>query len=140
MERKQVEAEIKKHCIPLLRKHRFKGAYPNLHKEQNGFVCLVNFQFYSAGGSFCVNLGYADAARENVDYRPETEVAKLLVSQTRNRARLGGHDNWFSFGSTTYGELRGEPIPIAEIVRTVNGLIETEAMSWWEEKRAASQC
>jgi hypothetical protein len=61
----------------------------------------VNFQFFSAGGSFCVNLGYADPHRKNVSFRPDTEIAKLRVNQTRGSVRLGateGGDRWFSLG------------------------------------------
>ena len=138
MNRKQIETELKNHCIPLLREHGFKGSFPNLYKENDGFVFLINFQFYSSGGSLCINLGYADPNRQNVYYQKETEIKKLRVSQTTERIRLGaekaGDDKWFSFGKTSYDEFRGKPIPARELVGIINDLIKTQALSWWATK------
>ena len=111
-----------------------------MYRDQEGFVSLINFQFYSASGSFCINLGYADPGRKNIYFRPETEANKLRVSQATEHMRLGsekeGCDRWFSFGKTTYGEYRGTPLSINEITNTVNNLIETQALKWWENKCA----
>ncbi len=112
-ERAEMEEQLKKHCVSLLRKQGFKGSFPDLYREVDGFVSLINFQFFSSGGSFCVNISYADRGRENIYFRKETEPKKLKVSQTRVHARLGSEnlvgDKWFSFGKTSYGEFRGNP-------------------------------
>lgn len=88
-DRKTMETALKTSCIPSLRKLGFKGSFPNLCRETDGFVSLLNFQFYSAGGSFCVNLGYADPQRKNVYFNPDTDAGKLKVSQTKDTVRLG---------------------------------------------------
>jgi len=102
IERAEMEAQLKQHCVSLLWKHGFKGSFPDLYRDIDGFVSLINFQFYSSGGSFCVNISYADKGRENIYFRKETEAKKLKVSQTRVHARLGSEnlagDKWFSFG------------------------------------------
>ncbi len=135
--RQEMQLELKENCIPLLRKIGFKGSFPNLYLERDGFISLINCQFFSSGGSFCVNLSYAGPNRENIYFRPGTELKKLSVSQTTDHIRLGaeGGDRWFSFGKTSYGEYRGEPQPVSEIVSTVNYLIKTQAESWWSLKR-----
>ena len=138
IERKQIESELKKHCIPLLRECGFKGSFPNLYRDAGGFICLINFQFYSSGGSLCINLSYAEPDRENVYFRKETEPKNLKVSQTRDQFRLGadqkGADMWYSFGKTSYGEYRGTPISVSDLVSTINNLIKTQAEEWWTAK------
>ncbi len=125
----------------MLRKVGFRGSFPDFYRDTEGFVALVNFQFYSAGGSFCVNLSYADPDRANIYFRPETAVRDLKVSQAREHRRLGAvhGDRWYSFGLTSYGEFRGEPVPPVELVRTINSLLESEAESWWQSKRGLQQ-
>ena len=135
--RQEMQLELKENCISLLRKIGFKGSFPNLYRERDGFISLINFQFYSSGGSFCVNLSYAGPNRENVYFRPDTELKKFSVSQTTDHIRLGAEDGdrWFSFGKTSYGEHRGKPEPVSEIIFTVNNLIKTHAEPWWAQKR-----
>jgi hypothetical protein len=143
VDRQTIEAQLKMHCVPRLREHGFKGSFPHLYRETDGFVSLISFQFYSAGGSFCVNLSYAESDRQNVYFRKETEVNQLRVSQTREFARLGSEnlrgDNWFSFGKTSYGESRGQPIPPGQLTDRINELIETQAVPWWNSKRTQSE-
>lgn len=137
-DRKAMEAALKERCVPILRKMGFKGSFPDFYRDTSGFVALVNFQFFSSGGSFCVNLSYADQDRKNVDFRPHTEAKKLRVSHTRERHRLGAveGDRWFSFGKTSYGEYRGKPAPVAELAATCGQLLEAEAEDWWRSMQA----
>ena len=138
IDRKQMELELKKHCVPLLKERGFKGSFPNMYRETEGFVSLINFQFFSSGGSFCINLSFSGPNRENVYFEKETKVKKLKVSQTSERVRLGSEnlkgDNWFSFGKTSYGEYRGNPIPPQELTERINNLIESQAEPWWASK------
>jgi hypothetical protein len=137
-DRKTMEAALKANCVPGLRKSGFKGAFPDFYRDTDGFISLVNFQFFSAGGSFCVNLGYADPHRENVSFRPDTEIAKLRVNQTRGSVRLGateGGDRWFSFGKTNYEEFRGQPRSVKELSLTCSELLASEAENWWRAKQ-----
>ena len=138
IDRKQIEVELKNKCIPVLRNNGFKGSFPSLYRETDKFVSLINFQFFSSGGSFCINLSYAEPNRDNVYYKKETEVKKLKTSQTRERVRLGSEnligDNWFSFGKTSYGEFRGNPIPLRKLTEIINNLIENQAEPWWAIK------
>ena len=134
--KQEMEATLKEHCVPLLRGMGFKGSFPNLRREVDGFTSLINFQFFSSGDSFCVNLSYAGPNRENIGYCPDSELNKVTVSHTRDRVRLGAErgDRWFSFGPTSYGECRGAPEPPAQIVATIAELIRNHAEPWWTRK------
>ena len=85
-----------------------------------------------------MNLSYADPNRSNISFRPETPARALTVSQARERRRLGAvqGDQWFSFGATSAGEFRGEPVEPAELLKIINGLW-LEAEDWWKSKRDA---
>lgn len=137
-----MEKVLKEKCIPVLRDHGFKGCFPDLYRDIDGFVSLINFQFFSSGGSFCVNISYADKNRENIFFQKETEPKRLRVSQARERARLGAPnlvgDHWFSFGKTSYGEFRGEPQNPFEIASEITSLIKSAALPWWAKHAAES--
>ena len=137
VDRQTIERALRNGCVPELRRLGFKGSFPDFYRESGGFISLINFQFYSAGGSFCINLSFTDSERNNVEFRPNTETPKLRVSQMKYRYRLGGggQDNWFSFGKTSYGEYRGTPITPDELVSTINDLFATEAERWWNAKQ-----
>jgi hypothetical protein len=137
-DRKTMEAILKRQCVPVLRELGFKGAFPHFHRETGRFVALVTVQFGSAGGSFCVNLGYADPGRKNVSHKPETEPAKLRVSQTRDWVRLGAGaagDRWFVFGSAGATPYRGSVMAPEAIVAECTALLRSEAEGWWAQKR-----
>ncbi len=141
-DRKTMEALLRRNCVPVLRGLGFKGSFPNFFRETNGFVALANVQFASAGGSFCVNLGYADPGRANVYFKPETEPEKLRVSQTTEQVRLGaitGGDHWFVFGSASATPYRGGVVPPEEVVARCNAMITSEAADWWAQKQAGSR-
>ena len=82
--REEMNAELKSSSVAFLRKKGFKGSFPNFYRDTCGFIALVNFQFFSSGGSFCVNLSYAGPNGENVYFKPDTPARKLSVSQTRS--------------------------------------------------------
>ena len=135
--------ELKRRCVPVLRRLGFKGSFPHLYRVRDAHVDLLNFQFYSAGGSFCINLSYADPKRANIYIYKDTEPKKLRVNQATVRHRLGavhaGADNWFSYGETSYGENRGKPVPPTELCLTINQLLETCAESWWNTRKIENE-
>ena len=135
--KQEIELALKKTLIPILRDMGFKGSLPNFRRIDEGFISLINFQFYSSGGSFCVNLSYAGPNRENVGHCPPAELNNLTVSHTRDRIRLGETqgDNWFSFGTTNYGECRGTPEPLSQIITTIGQLLRDQAEPWWKAKK-----
>lgn len=147
---------LKDTCVPLLRGMGFKGSFPNFHRDDDGFVCLVNFQFNKAGETFCINLGFADPERRNVvRHCRDVDVKDLRVSMTgglieggnylSGRWRVGGKplgdglysDCWFSFAPGQYGGDRTlEEVEPDALARHCATLIEQEAETWWKGRRA----
>lgn len=139
-DRKQMDAVLKRVCVPALRASGFKGSFPNLYRETGVFVALVNFQFASAGGSFCVNLGYSASGWANVFVKPKTDPGKLRVSQTRDWVRLGavtGGDHWFVFASPSDTPYRGGIQPPEDLAARCTELLRTDAEDWWASRPGA---
>lgn len=152
----EMTKSLKDTCVPLLRNMGFKGSFPNFYRDDDGFVCLVNFQFNTLGEKFCINLGFADPERRNVaSHCRDVDAGKLRVSMTggliegdnhlSGRWRVGSQpigdglysDSWFSFAPGQYGGDRSvkdsEPDVLAQHCAT---LIEQEAETWWKGRRA----
>ncbi|MBI1492095.1 DUF4304 domain-containing protein [Halocynthiibacter styelae] len=135
-----MELALKEVCVPALRTLGFKGSFPHFYKNSDGFVELITFQFFSAGGSFCVNLGYVDFEGKNVSLGQDTEISKLRVSSTKDFRRMGAvadGDRWFCFGSTSYGTRRGQPFSVKELAEHCSALFKTDAEIWWRSKKDA---
>lgn len=136
---KTMTGVLKRLCVPTLRNLGFKGSFPHFFRETGTFVSLVTVQFASAGGSFCVNLGYADPRRKNFFVAPKGGPEKLRVSQTRNQFRLGataGGDHWFVFGNASASAYRGSVEPSEDLAARFNALLTSEAENWWARMRA----
>jgi len=138
--RRDIDTQLKKLTVPLLRQRGFKGSYPHFYRDIDGHVDLVMFQFRSDGSSFVVEISYADPDRRNVYFRPETPVDRLQVSATSKRRRLG---------KSATGEVDSEWLKLDHGLRTtqarhfsklalrVNDLLLREAEPWWAANRHA---
>src|SRR3989338_3770789 len=88
---KQMIGAIEKILLPILREKNFKGTFPDFFREKNGHIDLLSFQFNKYGGSFAVNISYANKERNNItpysgkDVPPE----KLTAYHGKDRLRLG---------------------------------------------------
>ena len=88
--RDEINSELKRNVIPALREVGFKGSMPHFYRINNdNHVDLLTFQFATGGGSFVVEIGFADPKRNNVYFKKETPPNKLRVSQTKARQRIG---------------------------------------------------
>jgi Domain of unknown function (DUF4304) len=125
--RNQVDAELKLRVVPEFRRLGFKGSYPHFYRDRAGHVDLATVQFSSSGEEFVIELSFADCARKNVYIFKETQVAKLRVSQTTKRLRLGTDnsqkDNWFHSA--------GEGEQLAALCVSINELLCTQGSTWW---------
>jgi hypothetical protein len=137
--REEMCTELKRDVIPVLREMGFKGSMPHFYRVNEGnHVDLLTFQFASAGGSFVVEIGFADPLRENVYIYKDLPTAKLRISQTsaRDRRRLGATDDspdfWFAYNGTTPFGMSGDPNTIA---LTIRSLLLSQAVPWWDSKR-----
>jgi Domain of unknown function (DUF4304) len=142
VDRKAMISVLRRSCVPALRNLGFKGSFPNFYRETGAFVALVNFQFGSAGGSFCVNLGFVARNRVKVFFGWEADPAKLRVGEIRNRVRLGattGGDHWFVFGNAGANAYRGSVLPPEEIAARCNALLASEAEDWWVRSQGGAR-
>ena len=132
-----MESALKEIIVPFLRKNGFKGSFPNFYRSDGDFISLINFQFYSSSGSFCVNVSYADPDRKNIYIDREFEPKKLRVSQTTEHIRLKAPPDydWFVFAETNYGDIRGTIKAPDEIAKLINKLIEQQAEPWLSGKK-----
>ena len=134
--RQAMDTSLKNIVVPVLRRLGFKGSFPHFYRDSDGHIDLLAFQFNLGGGSFVVELSYAEPDRQNVYFEKETHAGKLRVSQTSNRLRLGAQDsdsdNWFSFEPTGFFK---RPPNYDQISAKVLGLIEHQALPWWQQKR-----
>ncbi|MBI1373435.1 MAG: DUF4304 domain-containing protein [Phycisphaera sp.] len=131
-------SKIKRTVVPVLHDLGFKGLMPHYHRVRGRHVDLAYIQFASGGGSFVVELSYADSARDNVDipkfkaYVPD----KLRVSHMTVSRRLGAGDDsddfWFAFEKCERAGMAGTP---SDLASSVARLLETDAVSWWDSQR-----
>jgi len=105
-------AELKRIVIPALRELGFKGSFPHFHRDAEGHVELLTFQFSMAGGQFVIEIGKFPAAGYELYGKlipaPEVKMRHLL-----RRLRLGLAPNkppkltWASpFGSTPIKKIK----------------------------------
>ena len=140
--RADMDDALRRVPVRALREAGFKGSYPNLVRDEGGFISLVQFQFRRSGGAFAVNLGFVGPNGENL-FGPKTSRRPSMAS-TRVRRRLGATyddpdhgDHWFVFQEAYPGDPFGparQPEVLAEEVRV---LIDTDAADWWNVKRHA---
>nr|WP_314545581.1 DUF4304 domain-containing protein [uncultured Massilia sp.] len=134
--RQAMNVSLKHIVVPVLRRLGFKGAFPHFYRESGGHVDLLTFQFRLGGGSFVVELSYAEPDRKNVHYDKDAQVGKLRAAQTTHRLRLDtggpGSDRWFSFAPNG---LSGPQPDVDQIAANVAALIERQALPWWQQKR-----
>ena len=98
---------------------------------------LIAFQFNRHGGSFVVELAYADPRRTNLLFDRTTPVKKLRPSRTRERLRLGADDEhgdcWFSYeGPPPLSYVQGTPEALAA---QVHELLWSQGSAWWDAQR-----
>lgn len=48
--------ELKRHVVPVLRAHGFKGTFPNFVRVRSGIADLLRFQFSNWGAEYAVNM------------------------------------------------------------------------------------
>ncbi|TGN39540.1 DUF4304 domain-containing protein [Marinobacter confluentis] len=131
--RSAMEASLKAIVVPELRSRGFKGSYPHFRRIMENRIDLLTFQFYSAGGSFVVEIG--NCGPEGTRFSGPN---KAKVSEIGNRLRLGaerpGRDHWFEFGLPNYqpgNEVVHPKSHYDTISAEVANLIETQGEAFW---------
>jgi hypothetical protein len=137
--RAALEAALRDVVIPELRQRGFRGSFPHYRRILPTRIDLLTFQFYSAGGSFVVEV--AKCGPEGPT-RPSGVIAPARATawDVLHRLRLGSDpgqgraDHWFEFGRPSYepaGDLVEAPEHYLRIARHVEELIRTQAETYW---------
>ncbi|MFC1617661.1 DUF4304 domain-containing protein [Patescibacteria group bacterium] len=136
-DKKQMDSAIKKILVPILREKNFKGTFPHFFREINGHIDLLTFQFNRYGGSFVVEISYADNKRKNVYIHKDLPPGKLRSNQTTDRLRLGSKpqqgksDHWFQYDKKNFFS-RGNIFE--NVAKEVIPFLEDQAEEWWRSK------
>lgn len=135
-----MNAALNDSVVPVLREMGFKGSLPHFRRERDEHIDLLTVQYNKYGGSFLVEISFADPARENVYLYRDTPANKLRVAQTRERFRLGAdHENWgvwLAFSGRPASGITGSPSQLADVVV---GYIRSQASAWWNKHRAGEE-
>lgn len=130
--RDQMNAALKNIAVPVLRNIGFKGTFPHFYRANDNHIDLLKFQFRMSGGSFVVELSYADKERNNIYIDKDAPPSRLRTDQTSKRLRLGaerpGEDYWFNFEKTGFLKRKPNYDGIAE---DVVGLLRSQGEEWW---------
>jgi hypothetical protein len=129
-----------------LRPKGFTGSLPHLRRRSDTQICLISFQFFSAGGSFVVEV--AECGPDGIttlwgEHKPPQKV-KAQDSPAR-RPRLGSADfpvgdHWFVFGSRNYEPGAEQLQPQATyqaLAADVLRFVESQAEPFWQEQLLA---
>jgi len=141
-DRKTIDVALKQVTVPHLRELGFKGSYPNFYRDRGNHIDLLTFQFRREGGSFAVEVSFADPARQNIYIYKDSPVKALRPSQATERLRLGSNpgagveDFWFSF--EPHGVFHRTPSP-ESVADQVVSHIKTQGLMWWDLKKEETE-
>ncbi len=132
--RRSMDAALKATVVPVLRKKGFRGSYPHFYREVGESADLLTFQFRLGGGLFVAEISFVGPNRSNVSIHADSSIAKIRVSMTRERFRLGSlkphTDFWFDF--------QKPGVDFGAIARTVAGLLDDQGEAWWLARRSST--
>lgn len=140
--REAMDAALKAMVRESLRPRGFAGSMPHLRRRRDDRIELVSVQYFSAGGSFVVEIAACGFEGLTTSWGKAIAPSKTRAADINppNRPRLGSAtfpngDHWFVFGPRSYEA--GAHIVRAEshyagIAAEVARLIEAQAEPWWE--------
>jgi len=103
--REEMDAAIKAIIIPHLRELGFKGSAPHFRRDRDGACDVLTFDFFKAGGNFCIEIGrIVSGGFISHGRQIEPKGYKTSYIKPSERHRLGSvltanyGDHWFDFG------------------------------------------
>ena len=144
--REAMNQALKEAVHSVLRPHGWSGSMPHFRYRSTNQICLLSFQFHSAGGSLvaevaeCSPDGYTASWGQ---HWPPSKVTAHCIGAPRSRlgsTQFPVGDHWFTFGPRNYE-------PDADIVRPrahydgvaaeVMRFVCEQAEPWWREQFGA---
>ena len=141
-ERTLMEKALKEVVVPKLRKLGFKGSLPHFRRLRENQLDLLSFQYYSAGGSFVVEIAKAPPEGITTSWGKFIPPDKANVTWVNERLRLGSepekgvNDYWFEFGRLSY-EPEKKPASyehLLNVAQEVAELLDRQAEPWWRTR------
>ena len=136
--RKNMEQALKEFFVPELRALGFKGSFPHFRRIAENSIDLLTFQFYSAGGSFVVEIGQCPLEGFTNAVGILTPANEVTVAHVFPRLRLGSSheagksDHWFEFGEPNYVPAKTYTREHYQLVaKTAASFIPNQASTWW---------
>jgi hypothetical protein len=122
------------------------GSLPHLRRRPDSQVCLISFQFFSAGGSFAVEVAECGADGFTTSLGEHKAAHKVTAQgHPTPRPRLGTADfpqgdRWFVFGPRNYepGAEKLQPHSHYEaLADEVVRFVESQAEPFWQQQLSA---
>lgn len=126
--------------IPALRQRGFKGSLPHFYRNTPARADFVSIQFYSAGGSFVVEIACCPPDGPAAGPGKGLPIARLNTTYFgTGRIRLTQEGNgqtgeqWFSFGPRSYepDQPIQPPAHYEAVAASLLPLLDTQAENWW---------
>jgi hypothetical protein len=144
--REAMDGALKDAITQYLRPTGFTGSLPHLRRRSDAQICLISFQFFSAGGSFAVEAaecgpdGFTTSWGE---HKPPHKLKAWDVPAPRPRlgcADFPRGDHWFVFGPRNY-EPGAEKLQRLEayesLAAEVMRFVESQAEPFWKQQLSA---
>ncbi len=135
--RKQMDKALKECFVPELRKIGFKGSFPHFKRLDQDKLDLLMVQFYSAGGSFVVEIGQCEPEGYTNAKGYLTPATKVKVISVFPRLRLGSNpdagvnDHWFKFNNPNYDSQEQHTYEHYQQVAKEAASFLNQANEWW---------
>jgi hypothetical protein len=108
--RERMMSAFKTRFVPALRQRGFVGSFPHFRRRLPDRVDYLMVHFYSAGGSFVVEVGRTGPNGFTEGPWKDLSVDKISVGHIHDRRRLAPRDahggwrgkDWFEFGPRSY--------------------------------------
>lgn len=133
--RKAMDAAIRAEFGPVLRRHGFRGSFPNWQRVAGDRIDLVGIQHLSSGGTFFVNIGQLPAGGFTSGWKVAIPVAKLGLGHAERRDRVQPEplaDGWTFCPRSHEDEVPLHPDShYAGLARAAAGRFGTFGLDWF---------
>jgi hypothetical protein len=144
--REAMDGALKDAVKEHLRPKGFMGSLPHLRRRSEDQVCLVSFQFFSAGGSFVVEVaecGPDGFTNHWGEHKPPQKVTARDINAPRPRlgsADFPEGDHWFVFGPRNHepgADMLQPHTKYEALAAEVLRFVESQAEPFWEQQLSA---
>jgi hypothetical protein len=144
--RQAMDGALKSAVARQLRPKWFTGSLPHLRRRSEAQICLISVQYFSAGGSFAVEVAECGPGGFTTSWGRRIPPGRVEAQDILTpRPRLGSADflqgdHWFVFGPRNYepGWEKLRPVEDCDALATeVLQLIESQAEPFWSRQLAA---